>query len=204
MTVLAFAAGIGVQPAARRVAARRPHAGIIAGLGAAAAGAAVSVAAVAGPSQVLAGVGAVLLGLAYGLCLVCGLHDAEQLAGPRDRGTVLAAYYVLAYLGFAAPYGVDGLNAALGKPGTFAVLAGVAAVLAGLTWARAARSAPLQANAGTERKRLTHGGPVNPPADERANVYRVLGQNAPGSRWFVPPKLGIRPHGKRALPILPR
>jgi hypothetical protein len=186
------------------VAARRPHAGIIAGLGAAAAGAAVSVAAVAGPSQVLAGVGAVLLGLAYGLCLVCGLHDAEQLAGPRDRGTVLAAYYVLAYLGFAAPYGVDGLNAALGKPGTFAVLAGVAAVLAGLTWARAARSAPLQANAGTERKRLTHGGPVNPPADERANVYRVLGQNAPGSRWFVPPKLGIRPHGKRALPILPR
>src|ERR1700743_3105828 len=34
MTVLAFAAGIGVQPLARRVAARRPHAGIIAGLGA--------------------------------------------------------------------------------------------------------------------------------------------------------------------------
>jgi hypothetical protein len=142
MTILAFGAGIGVQPAARRVAARRPHAGIIAGLGAAAAGAAVSVAAVAGPSQVLAGVGAVLLGLAYGLCLVCGLHDAEQLAGPRDRGTVLAAYYVLAYLGFAAPYGVDGLNAALGKPGTFALLAVVAAVIAGLTWARAARSAP--------------------------------------------------------------
>jgi Major Facilitator Superfamily len=136
MTILAFAAGIGVQPAARRLAARRPHAGIIAGLGAAAAGAAVSVAAVAGPSQVLAGLGAALLGLAYGLCLVCGLHQAEQLAGPRDRGTVLAAYYVLAYLGFAAPYAVDGLNAALGKPGTFAVLAAVAAVLAGLMWAR--------------------------------------------------------------------
>src|SRR5580700_1013152 len=168
MTVLAFAAGIGVQPAARRVAARRPHAGIIAGLGAAAAGAAVSVAAVAGPSQVLAGVGAVLLGLAYGLCLVCGLHDAEQLAGPRDRGTVLAAYYVLAYLGFAAPYAADGLNAALGKPGTFAVLAGVAAVLAGLTWARAARSVPLQAHAGTERKRLTPVPPANPPAGEPA------------------------------------
>jgi hypothetical protein len=121
------------------VAARRPHAGIIAGLGAAAAGAAVSVAAVAGPSQVLAGVGAVLLGLAYGLCLACGLHDAEQLAGPGDRGTVLAAYYVLAYLGFAAPYAADGLNAAIGKPGTFAVLAAVAAVLTGLMCLRAAR-----------------------------------------------------------------
>jgi hypothetical protein len=142
MTILAFAAGIGVQPAARRLAARRPHAGVIAGLGAAAAGAAVSVAAVAGPSQVLAGVGAVLLGLSYGLCLVCGLHDAEQLAGPGDRGTVLAAYYVLAYLGFAAPYGVDGLNAGLGKPGTFAALAGIAALVAGLTWLRAVRVRP--------------------------------------------------------------
>jgi predicted MFS family arabinose efflux permease len=167
MTILAFGAGIGVQPVARRVAARSPHAGIVAGLGAAAAGAAVSVAAVAGPSQVLAGVGAVLLGLAYGLCLVCGLHDAEQLSGPRDRGTVLAAYYVLAYLGFAAPYAVDGLNAALGRPGTFGLLAGVAAVVAGLTWVRAVRSAPLQA-AGTERNRLTHARPANPPESEPA------------------------------------
>jgi hypothetical protein len=142
MTILAFAAGIGVQPAARHLAARRPHAGIIAGLGAAAAGTAVGVAAVAGPSQALAGLSAVLLGLAYGLCLVCGLHQAEQLAGPGDRGTVLAAYYVLAYLGFAAPYAVDGLNTLLGKPGTFAVLAGVAAVLAGLMRLRAARARP--------------------------------------------------------------
>jgi MFS family permease len=139
MTILAFAAGIGVQPAARRLAAHRPHVGIIAALGAAAAGAAVGVGAVAGPSQVLAGLGAALLGLSYGLCLVCGLHQAEQLAGPRDRGTVLAAYYVLAYLGFAAPYAVDGLNAAIGQPGTFAVLAGIATVLAGLMWAPTAR-----------------------------------------------------------------
>jgi hypothetical protein len=139
MTILAFAAGIGVQPAARRLAARRSRAGIIAGFGAAAAGAAVSVAAVAGPSEVIAGLAAVLLGLSYGLCLVCGLHDAERLAGPGDRGTVLAAYYVVAYLGFAAPYGVDGLNAGLGKPGTFAVLAAIAALVGGLTWLRAAR-----------------------------------------------------------------
>ena len=175
MTVLAFAAGIGVQPAARRVAARRPHAGIVAGLGAAAAGAAVSVAAVAGPSEVLAGAGAVLLGLAYGLCLVCGLHDAEQLAGPSDRGTVLAAYYVLAYLGFAAPYAAAGLNAALGKPGTFALLAVVAAVLAGLTWARAARSVPLRAHAGTERKRLTPAAPASAPGGGPAAAV----ENAP-------------------------
>jgi hypothetical protein len=140
MTILAFATGIGVQPAARRVAARLPQAGVIAGLGATVAGAAVSVAAVAGPSQPLAELGAALLGLGYGLCLVCGLQHAEHLAGPGDRGTVLAVYYVLAYLGFGAPYAVDGLNSALGKPGTFAVIAGVAAVIAGLMWARAARA----------------------------------------------------------------
>jgi MFS family permease len=148
MTALTFAAGIGVQPAARRLAARRPQAGLVAGLGSAAAGAAVSAVAVSaagagsaahGPGQFLAGLAAVLLGLGYGLCLVSGLHQAERLSGPDDRGTVLAAYYVLAYLGFAAPYAVAGLNLALGKPGTFAAAAGAAAVLAGLTWLRAAR-----------------------------------------------------------------
>jgi hypothetical protein len=49
---------------------------------------------------------------------------------------------VVAYLGFAAPYGVDGFNAGLGKPGTFAVLAAIAALVGGLTWLRAARVRP--------------------------------------------------------------
>jgi hypothetical protein len=83
----------------------------------------------------------VLLGLGYGLCLVSGLHQAGQLTGPGDRGAVLAVYYVLAYLGFAAPYAVAGLNLALGKPGTFAAAAGAAAVLAGLTWLFAPQTA---------------------------------------------------------------
>jgi hypothetical protein len=43
---------------------------------------------------------------------------------------------VLAYLGFAAPYAVAGLNLTLGKPGTFTALAGAATLLAGLTWLR--------------------------------------------------------------------
>ena len=139
MILLAFAAGIGVQPAARRLSAGRSSLGILAGVGIAAVGAAVGIAAVSGPNRLLAGVGAVLLGLSYGLCLVCGLHQAEELAGPRDRGSVLSWYYVLAYLGFAAPYGVDGLNALFGKAGAFAVLAGAAAVLTGLLGLRAAR-----------------------------------------------------------------
>ena len=142
MTALAFAAGIGVQPAARVLAERSDRLGILAGTGAAAAGAAVSAVAVAGPDRVLAGLGAVLLGLAYGLCLVCGLHQAEQLSDATDRGAVLSCYYVLAYLGFSAPYAMDGLNEVFGKPGTFAVLAVAAAVLTGLLAVGAARGRP--------------------------------------------------------------
>ena len=142
MTALAFAAGIGVQPAARVLAERSDRLGILAGTGAAAAGAAVSAVAVAGPDRVLAGLGAVLLGLAYGLCLVCGLHQAEQLSDATDRGAVLSCYYVLAYLGFCAPYAMDGLNEVFGKPGTFAVLAVAAAVLTGLLAVGAARGRP--------------------------------------------------------------
>jgi hypothetical protein len=142
MTALAFAAGIAVQPAARRLAARSAYAGVIAGLGAMLAGAAVSAAAVAAGSRALAGVAAVSLGLAYGLCLVSGLSQAERLAGEHDRGAVVACYYVLSYLGFAAPYAVDGLNAALGRPGTFAALAGAAAALTAWMGVQAARARP--------------------------------------------------------------
>jgi MFS family permease len=129
ITVLAFAAGIGVQPVARRLETRRTHLGLVTGLAAATAGAAVSIAAVDSFNRVLAGTGAVLLGLAYGLCLVSGLRQAEQLAGDLDRGAVVACYYVLAYLGFAAPYAVAGLNASLGQAGTFTALTGAAALL---------------------------------------------------------------------------
>jgi hypothetical protein len=134
MTALAFSAGVGVQPVARRLG--DPLAGIVAGLCCAAAGAGVGVAAVAGSDRVLAGVSAVLLGLAYGLCLVSGLRQAEQLVqrtGPGQRGAVIACYYALAYLGFAAPYLAAGLGAAASPAGAFGVLAAVAVVIAAWT-----------------------------------------------------------------------
>jgi predicted MFS family arabinose efflux permease len=139
MTALTFAGGIGIQPAARRLAARREHAGIIAGLAATVAGAAAGIAAVAAASRVLAGAAAVFLGLAYGLCLVSGLSQAERVAGARDRGAVVACYYVLTYLGFAVPYVVDALNGPLGRPGAFVALTGGAAVLLAWTGLQAAR-----------------------------------------------------------------
>ena len=128
MTALSFSAGVAVQPLARRM--RDMFTGGVIGLGCAAAGAAIGIAAVATSGRVLAGAGAVLFGLAYGLCLVSGLRQAEHMANPDERGAVIACYYALAYLGFAAPYLVDGLGALVGQAGAFVALT---AIIAGLT-----------------------------------------------------------------------
>ena len=137
MTALSFAAGVAVQPFAWRL----PDmlAGAVAGLVCAAAGVAVGIAAVASADRVLAGVAALLLGLAYGLCLVSGLRQAEHMAGPEERGAVIACYYALAYLGFATPYLADGLGALAGKTGAFVALTVIIAALALWTAGYAAR-----------------------------------------------------------------
>ena len=128
MTALSFAAGVAVQPFARRL--RDMLAGAVAGLGCAAAGAAVGIAAVAAAGRVLAGVAAVLLGLAYGLCLVSGLRQAEHMASPDERGAVIACYYAMAYTGFAVPYLAAGLGAVAGKSGAFVALTAIITALA--------------------------------------------------------------------------
>jgi len=128
MTALSFAAGVAVQPFARRL--RDMLAGVVTGLGCAAAGAAVGIAAVAAGDRVLAGLAAVLLGLAYGLCLVSGLRQAEHMASPDERGAVIACYYALAYVGFAVPYLAAGLGVLAGKSGAFVALTVIIAALA--------------------------------------------------------------------------
>jgi predicted MFS family arabinose efflux permease len=128
MTALSFAAGVAVQPFARRL--RDMLTGVVTGLACAAAGAAVGIAAVATADRVLAGLAAVLLGLAFGLCLVSGLRQAEHMAGPDERGAVIACYYALAYLGFAVPYLAAGLGALAGKTGAFVALTVIIAALA--------------------------------------------------------------------------
>jgi predicted MFS family arabinose efflux permease len=128
MTVVSFAAGVAIQPFARRL--RDMLAGVVAGLACAAAGCAVGIAAVASADRVLAGVAAVFLGLAYGLCLVSGLRQAGHMAGPDERGAVIACYYAVAYLGFAVPYLAAGLGALAGKSGAFVALTAIIATLA--------------------------------------------------------------------------
>jgi hypothetical protein len=145
MTALAFSAGVAIQPVARRLG--NPLTGDIAGLCCAAAGAGIGAAAVAGADRVLAGLAAVLLGLAYGLCLVSGLRQAEQMSGPGQRGAVVACYYALAYLGFAAPYLAAGLGALSDPAGSFGLLAALAVAVAVWTagygaWLGRGRRAP--------------------------------------------------------------
>lgn len=174
MTALSFAAGVGVQPYARRL----PNAltGAVAGLACSAAGTATGIAAVAAAGHRAAGhaaagaagaagAAAVLLGLAYGLCLVSGLRQAEDMASPGERGAVLACYYALAYLGFAAPYLVAGLATVAGQAGAFAVLTAITGVLALWTAGYAARPRP--AAAGQEADAL-----VSCPPPERHSLSR--------------------------------
>jgi predicted MFS family arabinose efflux permease len=171
MTALSFAAGVAVQPFARRL--RDPLTGAVAGLTCTAAGTGVGIAAVAAPDRVLAGVAAVLLGLAYGLCLVSGLRQAENIAAPGERGAVTACYYAVAYLGFAAPYLAAGLGAAAGKTGAFVALTAIIAGLAAWTAGYAARVR----RAGREAETDTC---VSCQAQDRAPVPR-LGKRPPRS-----------------------
>ncbi len=153
MTAVAVASGIAIQPVARRLEARRRLAGDVAGLICATAGLGLAVAVVAASSRVGAVGCAVLCGLAYGLCLVSGLRECERLADPREHGAVVACYYALTYIGFGAPYLVDGLNGPLGRTGAFAALAILAALCAGWTALQVRRpDAPGQpARGGTAR-----------------------------------------------------
>jgi len=160
ITALAFAAGVAVQPIARRVS--NPLAGDVAGLCCAAAGAGLGVVAVADTDRVLAGGSAVLFGLAYGLCLVSGLRQAEQMARPGERGAVVACYYALASLGFAAPYLADGLDAVSGKAGAFAVLAGIAVLVAAWTAGYALRLGRAERTAAAEARTRGRHGPHRP------------------------------------------
>jgi MFS family permease len=45
-----------------------------------------------------------VLGMGYGLCLVAGLVEVQRLAHPEALAGLTAIFYVLTYLGFAAPY----------------------------------------------------------------------------------------------------
>jgi hypothetical protein len=101
LCVLALATGVIAQPMTRRlepaIAARL---GLVIGAG----GIALGAFAVASQTPVVLLAVAPILGAAYGVCVTAGLHTVQRLARPDARGGITGLYYVLTYLGFAAPY----------------------------------------------------------------------------------------------------
>jgi hypothetical protein len=134
ITALCAVAGIGVQPLARRLdgANRAVPAGLLV-LGA---GLLLAAATVRLGSIWLLVPCSIVLGSAYGLCLTAGLVEVQRLAAPALLARATAVYYVLTYVGFAAPF-VSTLAAP--TAGYAGVLVG-AAVLALATAACMARS----------------------------------------------------------------
>ena len=127
ITTLCALAGVLIQPLARRLDAhpgsnRAATTGLLAlaaglGLGA--------VMAEDGQTWLLVPC-SVVLGSAYGLCLIAGLAQIQRLADQRTLAGLTAAYYALAYLGFAAPYLL-----ALGTHlAAYSILLAIAAILA--------------------------------------------------------------------------
>ena len=101
LSAITLASGVLVQPATRRLA---PTTAARLGLIGGAAGIALGVVIVARDLPALLLVVAPILGAAYGTCMTAGLQATQRLARPEARGGITGLYYVLTYLGFAAPW----------------------------------------------------------------------------------------------------
>jgi hypothetical protein len=101
LCAITLAAGVLAQPVTRRF---EPTFAARIGLLGGAAGIGLGVLAVTTHTPVLLVVVAPILGGAYGTCMTAGLHATQRLARPEARGGITGLYYVLTYLGFAAPY----------------------------------------------------------------------------------------------------
>lgn len=130
-TATTLLSGVFVQPLLRKITPRRAA---LVGLLTGCAGLLVAILAttVLSPGAVL--LAAVLLGIGYGGCLIAGLRWVEAATVPSVRGRVTGVFYLLTYVGFAAPFV---LAACAPYVGDQAGLAG-AAVLALVTAARTA------------------------------------------------------------------
>jgi len=130
---LTLAAGVLIQPLARRIDRTGSGRGLLAGLSATLAGLALGALTAATGSWPLALPADILLGAGYGLCLVSGLIEVQVLAAPGELASLTAIFYALTYVGFAAPIAIAELEHLM-RPAVV-LLAGVgllALVLAGV------------------------------------------------------------------------
>lgn len=101
LAALTLGAGVLAQPVTARFApAIAARLGLIVG----AAGIALGALAITAERPRLLLIVAPILGAAYGITMTAGLQATQRLARPDARGGITGLYYVLTYVGFAAPY----------------------------------------------------------------------------------------------------
>jgi hypothetical protein len=101
LCMMTLFAGVAAQPITRRLApAFAARLGLLVG----AAGVALGAITVATQTPVLLLAVAPIMGAAYGVCMTAGLQTVQRLALPDARGGITGLYFVLSYVGFAAPY----------------------------------------------------------------------------------------------------
>lgn len=101
LCAITLAAGVVAQPITRRFA---PMIAARAGLFGGTIGLLLGALAVMTHSPALLLIVAPLLGAAYGVCMTSGIQSVQRLAQPEARGGVMGLFYLLTYVGFAAPY----------------------------------------------------------------------------------------------------
>jgi MFS family permease len=151
LTVATLAAGVAVQPWAKRLdsTSTARAAGVSMSLMTLGILAAVITAATRSPW--IAAPTAVLLGAAYGIAVVSGLLEVQRIAEPDEQAGLTGVYYALAYLGFLLPATLAGLARWFSYP---AMLAALAVLALGCTVVifRAGRIPPDRASSPSPRR----------------------------------------------------
>jgi MFS family permease len=127
VTTLTALAGVLIQPLARRLEAHAAsnRAGIV-GLTMTGGGLVLAAATAQAQQPWLLLPCAIVLGCGYGLCLIAGLVEVQRLAHDDGLAGLTAAFYTLAYLGFAAPYLLALAAHVAGYPVLLLITAGLA------------------------------------------------------------------------------
>jgi predicted MFS family arabinose efflux permease len=163
VTTLTAAAGIGVQPLARRV--RAPRRLLMTAMGLVIAGMLVATGAAAASSPVLVVVAALVLGAAYGCCQVCGLQEVQRLARPERLAALTSVYQAVSYVGFTVPFPLAAAGRFAAPPVLLLAVTGLAVLVLG-TVARAS-GAPRSRSRPRPRSRSRLGQPRTAAVPER-------------------------------------
>lgn len=135
VAMVAAMAGVLIQPVARRLDAHASgNRAATLGLSVMVAGLALSAFTAHAQHTWLLLPSSIVLGMGYGLCLVAGLVEVQRLAHPEALAGLTAIYYVLTYVGFAAPFLLALAAHLTGYPTLLLVTAGLA--LATALWLR--------------------------------------------------------------------